>query len=228
VDPIGAMGATKRLAELLTVASARRTGRPYVAVRFGNVLGSSGSVIPTFQRQLEEGRPLKVTHADTTRFFMTIPEAVSLILQAGATAEVGDIYVLDMGEPVKIVDLARDLIRLSGLDVNRVPIVYTGLRPGERLHEALFYDHETTEKTGHESIMRVRADAVGPVGKPLDSLLDRLEPAARQRDDRTVRELLRQVSVLGLPGESADSAGPTAIDGQPPLASPTSSSIGDA
>lgn len=229
VDPIGAMGATKRLAELLTVASARRTGRPYVAVRFGNVLGSSGSVIPTFQRQLEEGRPLTVTHADTTRFFMTIPEAVSLILQAGATAEVGDIYVLDMGEPVKIVDLARDLIRLSGLDVNRVPIVYTGLRPGERLHEALFYDHETTEKTGHESIMRVRADAVGPVGKPLDSLLDRLEPAARRRDDRTVRELLRQVSVLGLPGDSAaDSAGTTAIDGQPPLASPTSSSIGDA
>ena len=197
VEPIGAMGATKRLAELLTVASARRTGRPYVAVRFGNVLGSSGSVIPIFQRQLEQGRPITITHADATRFFMTIPEAVSLILQAGATADTGDIYVLDMGQPVKIVDLARDLIRLSGLDPQRVPIVYTGLRAGERLHEALFYDHETTERTGHPSILRVRDDAVGPVGEPLEALLARLEPAARRRDDAQVRELLREVPALG-------------------------------
>jgi FlaA1/EpsC-like NDP-sugar epimerase len=197
VEPIGAMGATKRLAELLTVASARRTGRPYVAVRFGNVLGSSGSVIPIFQRQLEQGRPITITHADATRFFMTIPEAVSLILQAGATADTGDIYVLDMGRPVKIVDLARDLIRLSGLDPQRVPIVYTGLRAGERLHEALFYDHETTERTGHPSILRVRDDAVGPVGEPLEALLARLEPAARRHDDAQVRELLREVPALG-------------------------------
>jgi FlaA1/EpsC-like NDP-sugar epimerase len=211
VEPIGAMGATKRLAELLTVAGARRTGRPYVAVRFGNVLGSSGSVIPTFQRQLEQGRPLTITHADATRFFMTIPEAVSLILQAGATAVGGDIYVLDMGQPVKIVDLARDLIRLSGMDVERVPIVYTGLRAGERLHEALFYDHETTEQTGHESIMRVRADAVGPVGKPLDMLLSELEPAARRHDDNQVREILGRVSALGTPRPPASPGAPGAL-----------------
>ena len=128
VEPISAMGATKRLAELLTVASARRTGRPYVAVRFGNVLASSGSVIPIFQRQLEQGRPITITHADATRYFMTIPEAVSLVLQAGSTPDSGVIFVLDMGEPVKIVDLARDLIRLSGLAEDQVPIVYTGLR----------------------------------------------------------------------------------------------------
>jgi FlaA1/EpsC-like NDP-sugar epimerase len=191
------MGATKRLAELLTVASARRTGRPFVAVRFGNVLGSSGSVIPIFQRQLEQGKPITITHADATRFFMTIPEAVSLILQAGATADTGDIYVLDMGQPVKIVDLARDLIRLSGLDPQRVPIVYTGLRAGERLHEALFYDHETTERTSHPSILRVRDDSVGPVGETLDAFLARLEPAARRHDDTQVRELLREVPALG-------------------------------
>jgi FlaA1/EpsC-like NDP-sugar epimerase len=211
VEPISVMGAAKRLAELLTVASARRSGRPYVAVRFGNVLGSSGSVIPTFQRQLEEGRPLTVTHEEATRFFMTIPEAVSLILQAGATAEIGDLYVLDMGEPVKITDLAKDLIRLSGLDVTRVPIVFTGLRPGERLHEALFYDHETTERTGHESIMRVRADAVGPVGKPLDALLAELEPAARRHDDVLVRELLKRVSALTAPGGAAPATAPVAV-----------------
>jgi FlaA1/EpsC-like NDP-sugar epimerase len=197
VEPIGAMGATKRVAELLTVAAARRTGRPYAAVRFGNVLGSSGSVIPTFRRQLEEGRPITITDADTTRFFMTIPEAVSLILQAGSSARAGDIYVLDMGEPVRIVDLARDLILLSGLDPARVPIVYTGLRPGERLHEALFYDHETTELTAHESIMRVRADAVGDVGGALEALVAALEPAAVRRDDTTVRALLRTVAELG-------------------------------
>jgi FlaA1/EpsC-like NDP-sugar epimerase len=197
VEPVGAMGATKRLAELLTVASARRTGQPYVAVRFGNVLGSSGSVIPTFQRQLEQGRPITITHPDATRFFMTIPEAVSLILQAGATADSGDIYVLDMGQPIKIVDLAQDLILLSGLDPERVPIVYTGLRAGERLHEVLFYDHETTERTGHRSILRVRADAVGPVGEPVEAFLARLEPAARRHDDDQVRELLREVPALG-------------------------------
>jgi FlaA1/EpsC-like NDP-sugar epimerase len=199
VEPVSAMGATKRLAELLTVASARRSRRPYVAVRFGNVLGSSGSVIPIFQRQLEQGKPITITHADATRFFMTIPEAVSLILQAGSTPDSGVIFVLDMGDPVKIVDLARDLIHLSGIADGQVPIVYTGLRAGERLHESLFHDHETTESTGHESIMRIRANAVGPVGKPLEDMLAKLETLARQHDDDAVRDLLRGVADLSRP-----------------------------
>jgi FlaA1/EpsC-like NDP-sugar epimerase len=199
VEPVSAMGATKRLAELLTVASARRTGRPFVAVRFGNVLGSSGSVIPIFKRQLELGRPITITHADATRYFMTIPEAVSLILQAGATKDSGAIFVLDMGDPVKIVDLARDLIRLSGLSEADVPIVYTGLRAGERLHETLFHDHETTDRTGHASIMRVRASAVGPVGAPLDKLLAELASATKRHDDDRVREILRKVATLSKP-----------------------------
>ena len=215
VEPISAMGATKRLAELLTVASARRTGRPYVAVRFGNVLASSGSVIPIFQRQLEQGRPITITHADATRYFMTIPEAVSLVLQAGSTPDSGVIFVLDMGEPVKIVDLARDLIRLSGLAEDQVPIVYTGLRAGERLHESLSHDHEITERTGHESIMRVRANAVGVVGEELEALLGELEAATRRHDDDRVRELLRGVAALGRPATEAPAgeAAPKAVRG---------------
>ncbi|MFI5259771.1 MAG: polysaccharide biosynthesis protein [Candidatus Limnocylindrales bacterium] len=220
VEPVSAMGATKRLAELLTVASARRTGRPYVAVRFGNVLGSSGSVIPIFQRQLELGKPITITHADATRYFMTIPEAVSLILQAGATPDSGVIYVLDMGEPVKIVDLARDLIRLSGLAEGQVPIVYTGLRAGERLHESLFHDHETTEQTGHASIMRVRASAVGTVGGPVDELIAELERAARKHDDDRVREILHKVAGLGRPPVNASA---THAAGRPDAAAATPS-----
>jgi len=213
VEPISAMGATKRLAELLTVASARRTGRPYVAVRFGNVLASSGSVIPIFQRQLEQGRPITITHADATRYFMTIPEAVSLVLQAGSTPDSGVIFVLDMGEPVKIVDLARDLIRLSGLAEDQVPIVYTGLRAGERLHESLSHDHEITERTGHDSIMRVRTNAVGVVGEELEALLGELEAATRRHDDDRVRELLRRVAALGRPATEAPAgeAAPKAV-----------------
>ena len=215
VEPISAMGATKRLAELLTVASARRTGRPYVAVRFGNVLASSGSVIPIFQRQLEQGRPITITHADATRYFMTIPEAVSLVLQAGSTPDSGVIFVLDMGEPVKIVDLARDLIRLSGLAEDQVPIVYTGLRAGERLHESLSHDHEITERTGHDSIMRVRANAVGVVGEELEALLGELEVATRRHDDDRVRELLRGVAALSKPAAEAPAgdAAPKAVRG---------------
>jgi FlaA1/EpsC-like NDP-sugar epimerase len=172
-------------------------------VRFGNVLASSGSVIPIFQRQLELGRPITITHEDATRYFMTIPEAVSLVLQAGSTPDSGVIFVLDMGEPVKIVDLARDLIRLSGLSEDQVPIVYTGLRAGERLHEALSHDHETTDRTSHESIMRVRASAVGTVGEELDKLLAQLAPAVRRHDDDAVRELLRKVAALSKPPAGA-------------------------
>jgi FlaA1/EpsC-like NDP-sugar epimerase len=206
VEPISVMGATKRLAELMTVAAAKRTGRPYVAVRFGNVLASSGSVIPIFQRQLEAGRPITITHADATRYFMTIPEAVSLVLEAGSTPDSGVIFVLDMGEPVKILDLARDLIRLSGLSEEQVPIAYTGLRAGERLHESLMHDHETVERTAHPSIMRVRAGAVGTVGAELDKLLAELAPVVQRHDDDRVREILRKVAPLSRPAATTSAA----------------------
>jgi len=126
----------------------------FVAVRFGNVLGSSGSVIPIFRRQIERGGPVTVTNAEMTRFFMTIPEAASLVVQAGAMGGRGQVYVLDMGEPVKILDLARQMIQLSGKDESQIPIVFTGTRAGEKLHEVLWDDGEAVGPTSHPKIMR--------------------------------------------------------------------------
>src|SRR4051794_11209434 len=158
VEPSSVMGSTKRLAELAGAAVARAHDRRYVSVRFGNVLGSSGSVVPLFQRQLREGVPLTITDPEMTRYFMTIPEASRLILQASLFGSPGDLFVLDMGEPIRIVDLARDLARLAGRDPDSVPIRYIGLRPGEKLHEALFYDSETSTPTAHPKVLRVRTD----------------------------------------------------------------------
>jgi FlaA1/EpsC-like NDP-sugar epimerase len=155
VEPTSVMGATKRLAEWLVAEAAIQTSRPYVAVRFGNVLGSAGSVLPVFERQLERGEPLTITHPDMTRYFMTIQEAGWLILDASAIGAPGDLFVLDMGEPVRILDMARDLIRLAGQDPAEVPIVFTGLRPGEKLSEKLYYDAETVADTDMPKIRRV-------------------------------------------------------------------------
>jgi FlaA1/EpsC-like NDP-sugar epimerase len=146
------MGVTKRVCELIILALQQQRTR-FVAVRFGNVLGSNGSVLPIFQQQIAEGGPVTITHADVTRYFMTIPEAVQLVLQASTMGKGGEIFVLDMGEPVRIQDLARNLIRLSGLqpevDIN---LVYTGLRPGEKLYEELCLAAEDTKPTSHEKI----------------------------------------------------------------------------
>ena len=158
VRPSSVMGASKRIAEMLVADTARRTGRPYVSVRFGNVLGSTGSVVPIFQEQLENGEPLTITDAAMTRFFMTIPEAAWLILDAAALGKSGDLFVLDMGEPVKIMDLAHDLVRLSGRDPDTQAIDIVGLRPGEKLHEELFYDEETVERTPNPKVLRAAAD----------------------------------------------------------------------
>jgi FlaA1/EpsC-like NDP-sugar epimerase len=157
VRPSSVMGASKRIAEMLVADAARRTGRPYVSVRFGNVLGSTGSVVPIFQDQLENGEPLTITHPDMTRFFMTIPEAAWLIMDAAALGRDGDLFVLDMGEPVRIMDLARDLVRLAGRDPESQPIETVGLRPGEKLHEELFYDAELVEPTASTKVLRAIA-----------------------------------------------------------------------
>ena len=157
VNPTNVMGATKRLAEMACQAMQQPAGTRFVSVRFGNVLGSSGSVIPKFQKQIEAGGPVTVTHPEITRFFMSIPEAAQLVLQAGLMGEGGEIFVLDMGEPVRIADLARELIRLSGFSENEIRIDYTGLRPGEKLYEELLAADENTLSTPHPKLRIAKA-----------------------------------------------------------------------
>lgn len=158
-DATSVLGKTKRLAEELTAFYAKKTGRPWLSVRFGNVLGSRGSMLHTFTRQIEAGGPLTVTHPDITRYFMTIPEACELTIQAGAIGEAADVLVLDMGEPVRILDVAKGLIARSGRDIE---IIFTGLRPNEKMHEVLFSDDEERTNTSHELIYRVQVPPLDP------------------------------------------------------------------
>jgi FlaA1/EpsC-like NDP-sugar epimerase len=198
VRPSSVMGASKRIGEMLVADAARRTGRPYVSVRFGNVLGSTGSVVPIFQEQLENGEPLTIAHPDMTRFFMTIPEAAWLILDAAALGQRGDLFVLDMGQPVRVMDLARDLVRLAGRDPDSQPMDIVGLRPGEKLHEELFYDAESVEPTASANVLR----ATAPV--PPDDVwgdVRRLLVLASGDDESRLREeILRYVQSHDGPG----------------------------
>lgn len=191
VNPTNVMGATKRAAERVVSALAQRhPGTRFMAVRFGNVLGSSGSVIPKFKEQIARGGPVTVTHPDIIRYFMTIPEAARLVLQAAAIGATGQVLVLDMGEPVRIVDLARDMIRLSGHTLDDIPIVYTGLRPGEKLFEELLADSDTTLPT---PIARLRlARLHDDDGAAVMQWLQHLSAGGRL-DDSRVREVLRVV-----------------------------------
>jgi len=158
-DATSVLGKTKRLAEELTAFYAGKTGRTWLSVRFGNVLGSRGSMLHTFTRQIEQGGPVTVTHPEITRYFMTIPEACELTIQAGAIGRPADVLVLDMGEPVRILDVAKDLIKRSGKDIR---IIFTGLRPNEKMHEVLFSDDEDRTPTTHEMISRVNVPALDP------------------------------------------------------------------
>ncbi len=178
VRPANVYGATKRLSEMIVLDAARRTGRAFSVVRFGNVLGSRGSVIPLFKRQIANGGPVLVTHPDMERYFMTIPEAVHLVLQAASMGQGGEAFLLDMGQQVKILDLAEDLIRLSGLEPGRdIEIEFTGIRPGEKLREELWEPDKTYEKTAHPDIFRSDHEDT-PGSQELQAMLTRLEALA--------------------------------------------------
>ena len=193
VNPTSVMGATKRVAEIYTQALSRNSPTKFVTVRFGNVLGSAGSVIPIFRDQIAKGGPITVTHPEMRRYFMTIPEASQLVLQAGAMGEGGEIFILDMGEPVKIVDLARDLITLSGLRPEEdIEIRFSGVRAGEKLFEELSTDAEHADKTKHPKVFigRIKAHAWDSITFGVDKLLDLARGTAHDRIRGAIGELV--------------------------------------
>ena len=202
VNPTSVMGASKRVVERLVEQASGHTkpGQVFVSVRFGNVLGSRGSAVPVFKQQIKDGGPVMITHPDMVRYFMTIPEATQLVLQASALGSNGEIFILDMGEPIKVVDLVRDLIRLSGLEPDvDIAIEYTGVRPGEKLVEELMTEHERHGETSHDKIFIARPSVVD--ASMLDALVTDLVDAAMRSDGVAIRRL------LGVGGSPA--SGPT-------------------
>jgi FlaA1/EpsC-like NDP-sugar epimerase len=192
VAPMSVMGASKRLAEMIVRRTARQQRRQFAVVRFGNVLGSRGSVVPLFKAQLERGGPLTITHPDMRRFFMTIPEAVHLVLEASGVAMEGDLLVLNMGEPVRIVDLAGDLMELSGFSRGEIEICYTGLRHGEKLEESLWEEGAVVTPTQTTDVLRV-LEPDDTLGSDLDAAVGELERAAQRGDTLTIQAILADV-----------------------------------
>lgn len=189
VSPSSLMGASKRLAEGIVRQAAEHHRRAFVVVRFGNVLGSRGSVVPVFKQQIEDGGPITITHPDMSRYFMTIPEAVHLVLEAGGMGKGGELFVLRMGEPVRIVDLAQDLIRLSGLATEEIPIVFTGVRPGEKMEEALWEEPAEVGQTGHPEVVQVRESGKFKPGE-LEGVLEELSHAVASDDSGAIDAIL--------------------------------------
>jgi FlaA1/EpsC-like NDP-sugar epimerase len=204
IRPVSVMGATKRMAEMVVLNAAHRTGRAYSVVRFGNVLGSRGSVVPRFKTQIARGGPVTITHPDMQRYFMIIPEAVHLVLQAAAMGTGGEVFFLNMGQPVRIMDLAEDLIRLSGLEPGRdIEIAFTGIRPGEKLIEELTDDSMSFSPTAHPEIVRVESDEAVE-GAQLVATLDELSRLAEQNEPDTLLRVLEDV----IPGAAVRSTPP--------------------
>ena len=202
VRPTNVMGASKRLAEILTLSQNNQclsTDTRFMAVRFGNVVGSVGSVVPLFKKQIEKGGPVTVTHPDMTRYFMTIPEACQLILQAGSMGNGGEIFILEMGVPIKIADMARDLIRLSGFEPDEdIKLEFVGLRPGEKIHEELITEGEGIVPTDHEKIMVLKGEVSDEIilnGK-FDQLMDEALKQDRDGIVNTLKEMLKEYSPL--------------------------------
>jgi FlaA1/EpsC-like NDP-sugar epimerase len=202
VNPTSVMGSCKQLAERYVQAKAAQSSTRFVTVRFGNVLDSAGSVVPVFREQIARGGPVTVTHPDIIRYFMLIPEAAQLVIQAGAMGQGGEIFVLDMGQPVKIVDLARDMIRLSGLRENEdIEIEFTGLRPGEKLFEELYGEHEVHRPTSHPKIMVAASQTWDLLRVVYD--LNRLEGLANHPADH-LRQALAEIVPLYAPASKVD------------------------
>ncbi len=208
VNPTSVMGATKRITELMTLDAQRQEGNTtrFCAVRFGNVLGSNGSVVPICQEQIKRGGPVTVTHKEMTRYFMTIPEAVQLVLQAGALGEGGEVFILDMGEPVKIADLARDMIRLSGLTLSDIEVKFTGVRPGEKLFEELTLNKDKVDVTRHEKIFVAHRENEGL--ETLNDFLDKLVAQAEGGGNAQVVGLLKELIPTYAPPKLPDNVVP--------------------